>query len=204
MKDIVLATRNPHKTRELSAIFQDAGLHIRLRSLTEFAGAPDVEEDGRTLEENALKKAASAARATGYPALADDTGLEVAALGGAPGVFSARYAGPGCDYAANNEKLLRDLAGVPRESRKAAFRCAICLCGPSGKDARHFEGRLDGVISEQPAGTNGFGYDPIFFLPEQGATLAELPTGEKNRISHRAKALEALVRHLRFLEAAPR
>ncbi|HAH07774.1 MAG TPA: non-canonical purine NTP pyrophosphatase, partial [Elusimicrobia bacterium] len=111
---------------------------------------------------------------------------------------------PACDYAANNEKLLRELAGVPAEGRRAAFRCVICLCGPGGEAPRFFEGRLDGVIAERPSGTNGFGYDPLFRLPEHGRTLAELSSEEKNRISHRARALAALLRHLKSPEASIR
>ncbi|MBI5242881.1 MAG: RdgB/HAM1 family non-canonical purine NTP pyrophosphatase [Elusimicrobia bacterium] len=196
---LVLATHNPHKTAEISAMLKGAGLDLDLRSLAEFPQAPEVAEDGLTLEENARKKALAAARATGLRALADDSGLEVERLGGAPGVLSARYAGPGCDYAANNAKLLRELEGVPPEGRKAAFRCIIAFA--DGEDVLLFEGRLDGVIAERPSGTNGFGYDPVFFIPERGRTLAELAPDEKNRISHRGRALAAAARHLRLSAA---
>ena len=206
---LVLATRNPHKTAEICEILKEAGLGADFLSLADFPSAPDVPEDGLTLEDNAAAKAVSAARAARLRALADDSGLEVEALGGAPGVLSARYAGPGRDYAANNEKLLRELEGIPRPGRKAAFRCVVALALPLGDKAQApsrridgidvllFQGRLDGEIAQRPAGTNGFGYDPLFSLPEYGRTLAELSPQEKNRISHRAHALEAALGHLR-------
>lgn len=192
MAKLLLATRNSHKTREISRMLEGCGIEVL--SLDAVCGIPAVEEDRPTLEGNAEKKARACAEACGLWSLADDTGLEVAALGGAPGVHSARYAGPGCDYAANNRKLLAALAG--RSDRAAAFRCVMALCSPDGR-VTLAEGRLDGSISEAPRGTNGFGYDPVFEVPELGKTLAELSEDEKNRLSHRARALERILPHVR-------
>jgi len=157
---------------------------------------PEVEEDGETFAANARKKAQTVARLTGRLTLADDSGLEVAALDGAPGVRSARYAGEAADDAANNRKLLAALAGVPRSGRRGAFVCAMALCAPDG-DCRFFSGRLEGLIVEEPRGDGGFGYDPLFLVPEYGKTLAELPLEIKNRISHRGQALRQALEALR-------
>jgi XTP/dITP diphosphohydrolase len=190
----VIATRNRHKAAEMAQILSGSGLEFM--SLADFPAAPEVEEDGATLEENALKKARSAAAATGLPALADDTGLEVDALGGAPGVFSARYAGPACSFEANNTKLLAALEGVPTKKRAARFRCVIALAWPGGRSLGA-QGLLEGFIIDRVRGENGFGYDPIFEVSAVGKTLAELTKEEKNSISHRATALLAMVRLLR-------
>lgn len=192
LRELVLATRNPHKGEELSALLGDTG--IRIRTLAEFPDAPDVEEDGETCEANAMKKATEIARATGLPAVADDTGLEVEALGGRPGVYAARYAGEGATYEDNCRKLIRELAGVPRAQRTARFLTVAALAIPGG-EVQVTRGVLEGSITEEPAGTQGFGYDPVFFVPELGKTLAQLTPVEKNRISHRAKAF-AQVREL--------
>jgi len=181
----VLATRNPDKGRELAALLKDLGIHIR--TLAEFPDAPEVVEDGETCEANAIKKAVTIARHTKLPAAADDTGLMVEALGGRPGVHAARYAGEGATYDDNCRKLLRELAGVPRERRSARFVTVAAIADPKGK-VEVVQGALDGLITEVPAGTKGFGYDPVFFVPELGKTLAQLTPGEKNRISHRALA----------------
>lgn len=149
----------------------------------------DVEETGHTLEENATLKAVAAVEATGMAAIADDTGLFVDALGGAPGVRSSRYAGPGCTYADNVQKLLSALSSVSAETRRARFRSLVVLACPDGS-RRTFEGVLEGSIAEEPRGTGGFGYDPVFVVPD-GSTLAELPLGEKNRVSHRGAAFSA-------------
>lgn len=166
-----------------------ADLPITVRSLAEFPGAPEVVEDGATYEDNALKKARSAARFTGKPALADDTGLEVDALGGQPGLYAARFAGEGCSFQDNIRKLLHLLGDVPSERRGARFVCVIALVEPGGRE-QVVEGELRGRITEAQAGGGGFGYDPVFYAPEAGKTLAELTADEKNRISHRRRALD--------------
>ena len=166
-----------------------ADLPLTVRSLAEFPGAPDVIEDGTTYRENALKKAWSAAAFTGKPALADDTGLEVDVLGGQPGLYAARFAGEGCTFQDNILKLLHLLDGVPPERRGARFVTVIALVEPNGRE-QVVEGELRGRITESQAGVGGFGYDPVFYVPEVGTTLAELTAGEKNRISHRGRALD--------------
>ncbi len=184
---LVLATRNVHKIAELSAMLSD--LDVEILSFRDFPDLPEVVEDGETLEDNAIKKAREISLATGLPALADDTGLEVAALGGAPGVISARYAGEVCSYEDNNRKLLHELEGVPDEKRGAAFRCVVALATPSG-EVTTVEGRTDGVILREPRGDTGFGYDPIFLPNGQTLSYAEMSRDEKNALSHRGRALE--------------
>ena len=191
-RDLVLATRNRHKGAELAAIL--AGLPICIRTMDEFPDVPDVIEDGETCEANAVKKARAVAEATGLLAVADDTGLEVDALGGRPGVYAARYAGPQATYEDNCRKLLKELAGVPLDRRTARFVTVAALAAPSEK-VQVTTGRLDGLITEAQAGEQGFGYDPVFYVPDLGKTLAELSSEQKNRISHRAKAF-AQVRDL--------
>jgi XTP/dITP diphosphohydrolase len=183
--ELVLATRNRHKGEELAALLGDLG--IRIRTLDEFPGVPDVVEDGSTCEANAVKKAKEIATATGLAAVADDTGLEVDALNGRPGVYAARYAGEHATYEDNCRKLLLELSGVPRERRTARFMTVAAIALPSG-EVQIATGQLEGLIAEKPVGSRGFGYDPVFFIPELGKTLAELSADEKNRISHRAKA----------------
>jgi len=194
--EAVLATRNRHKGEELAALLADLG--IRIRTLADFPAAPDVVEDGATCDANAIKKAVEIARATGLPALADDTGLEVDALDGRPGVHAARYAGEQATYEDNCRKLLTELTGVPREKRTARFLTVAALGLPSG-ETRIASGWLDGVIAEQPAGSQGFGYDPVFVVPALGRTLAQLTAAEKNAISHRAKAFQKMKEILRRL-----
>lgn len=160
--------------------------------------APDVEETGETLEENARLKALSAARATGYWALGEDTGLEVDALGGAPGVRSARYAVDGASDEDNNAKLLRELQGVTEAQRTARFRTVMALASPDGR-VWTTEGRMEGLILSEPRGAGGFGYDPLFFSPQAGRTLAELSVKEKDAVSHRGKALRAMLSLIRDL-----
>ena len=181
----MLATRNPDKREELTALLGDLG--IKIRTLADFPDAPEVVEDGDTCRANAVKKAVAIARHTGLPAVADDTGLEVEALGGRPGVHAARYAGERATYEDNWRKLIRELDGVPQQRRRARFITVAAVAMPSGK-VEVAEGMLEGVIAEAPAGTQGFGYDPIFVVPQLGKTLAQLAPGEKNRISHRARA----------------
>ncbi len=184
---LILATRNVHKIEELSAMLSD--LNVEILSFRDFPDLPEVVEDGETLEDNAVKKAMEVSQATGLPALADDTGLEVAALGGAPGVISARYAGEACSYDDNNRKLMSELESVPDEERKAAFRCVVALAVPSGEVAT-VEGRTDGVILREPRGDMGFGYDPIFLPNGHTLSYAEMSQDEKNTVSHRGRALE--------------
>ena len=164
---------------------------VTLRSLEEYPKLPDIVEDGTSFFENALKKARTTAEFTGEIALADDSGLEVAALNGAPGIYSSRYAGDGANDAENIRKLLNDLRGVPPTERGAAFRCVLVLYRPDGR-CEAFEGVWTGRITEEPAGEGGFGYDPVFFLPDRGVTVAELAPDVKNRISHRAQAFANL------------
>ena len=198
MKEIVLATRNPHKGEELASLLGDAG--IRIRTLAEFPEAPEVEEDGETCEANAIKKAVEVARATGVTAVADDTGLEVDALNGRPGPFAARYAGEGATYEDNCRKLLRELEGVPSDRRTARFLTVAAVASPGG-EVQITQGVLEGTIAEACRGERGFGYDPVFYIPRLGKTLAELTPEEKNRISHRATAFSQLREHLKVLSS---
>ena len=191
---LVLATANRDKVRELRELAGD--LPVRLVSLADFPGFPRVAEDAETPEGNAAKKARAAALLTGEVCAADDTALEVDALGGAPGVHAARYAGPECDYAANNRKLLDELSGTPGPERTARFVTVAALAAP-GATVLTFRGERPGRIAEEPRGVNGFGYDPIFIDDELGVTLAEMSPEAKNRISHRAMAFQKLFAHLR-------
>lgn len=186
MRKLVVATRNQKKLRELAALLAD--LPVEVVGLDRFPGTPEVEETGTTFAENARLKALAAARSTGQWAVADDSGLEVDALDGRPGVRSARFAGPGATDEANNALLLQLLRDVPPERRRGRFRCAIAIASPTGETWVD-EGVCEGVIAEAPRGEGGFGYDPLFIVPELGRTFAELPAEEKNRISHRARAL---------------
>lgn len=193
---VVLGTRNAHKVDELRALLE--GLPLEILSLSDFPDVPEVMEDGATLDDNAVKKATTVAAHTGLPSLADDTGLEVEALGGAPGVRSARYSGEDANTARNNEKLLSDLNGVPRERRSAAFRCVVALAIPGG-GVSTVEGVTRGVILEEPRGEGGFGYDPLFLPDGHDRTYAEMTAVEKNAVSHRGKAIKragALLREL--------
>lgn len=193
MKELLVATGNRGKLREFEHLL--AGVVERIRSLTDFPDIGAAIEDGETFEENAVKKARHAALASGLPAIADDSGLVVDALGGRPGVYSARFAGEGAGDAANNDRLLAELAELGSEQRSAAFRSVIALCMPNG-DCRTFAGEVRGLILAAPAGEGGFGYDPLFLVPEYGKTMAELPLTVKNRISHRGKAFALLKEYL--------
>lgn len=184
---LVLATRNAGKTREIREFLED--FPVEIKNLDDFGPIPSVEEDGATFEENAYKKAYFTAKVLGLPALADDSGLEVEALGGAPGVHSARYAGPGATDAENNAKLLREMEG--KTNRAAAFVCVISIAVPSGL-ALTYEARCEGLIAEAPDGNSGFGYDPVFYYPSLKRTFARLSAEEKNRVSHRGNALAEL------------
>lgn len=196
---LLLATRNRHKLEEIRACFNLA--HLDIVSALDLPDLPEVEEDGDTLEANAEKKAATLARLTGLWALADDTGLEVDALDGAPGVYSARYAGSGATYADNCRKLLGALRNESR--RTARFRCVIALSDPAG-ETRWVEGCCEGVILHAPRGEGGFGYDPVFQPDGHGETFAEMASAAKNAISHRGRALQrAAAAWDRFLALEP-
>lgn len=186
---LLIATSNRGKLREVQAVL--ASMPVRLKTLTDFPGIPEPIEDGATFEENARKKALHYAGLTTYLTLADDSGLEVDALGGAPGVYSARFAGVRGDDAANNARLIAALLGVPAERRTARFRCVVALA-VSDKVLAVASGAMEGLIVDDPRGHNGFGYDPHFFIPEFGMTAAQLPPEQKNRISHRGRALAAM------------
>ncbi len=183
---LVLATNNRHKIAEIESILD--GLDVEIVTKDAYTDFPDVDETGATLEENAIMKAEAIQRFTGLPSMADDSGLEVDALGGLPGVSSARYAGPGCTFADNNAKLLKALEGVADEKRTARFRCVIAVCFSKGNVAVA-EGRVEGVITSAPRGRQGFGYDPVFLIPHLGLTFAEMPADQKNSMSHRGKAV---------------
>jgi XTP/dITP diphosphohydrolase len=184
---LVLATRNAGKTEELRRLLAD--FPVVIKNLADFGPIPPVKEDGLTFEDNAVKKATSTAKSLGLPALADDSGLTVQALGGAPGVRSARYAGEQASDADNNAKLLRELRDV--ENRAAAFVCVIAIAVPWGPSLV-YDGRCEGLIAKEPVGTGGFGYDPVFFYPPLHKTFAQLTTEEKNEVSHRGRALREL------------
>jgi len=189
LETLLVATGNPGKLAEIQTLLAPAG--IRIVAPAEAGWDPRVPEDGATLEANALLKARAGCRATGLPTLADDSGLFVEALDGAPGVHSARYAGPAEDPAANCAKLLQALSGVPAEERGAAFRCVIALVLPEGPE-HLFQGACAGRIAAAPRGTGGFGYDPLFEVVEAQATFAEMPGEQKHGFSHRGRALAAL------------
>jgi XTP/dITP diphosphohydrolase len=191
---LVMATQNAGKVREMAELLRDLG--VRLLSLADFPEIPDIPEEGATFADNAATKAKTVARLTGLPALADDSGLEVEALHGRPGVFSARYAkdrtgGQPPSDQDNWQKLLDELRGVPQEKRSARFVCEIALVFPDGRLITT-RGELAGFIALKPQGTKGFGYDPVFYVPEYRATVAELDLATKNRISHRGEALRKL------------
>ena len=186
-RPLVLATRNQGKIEEFRALLAD--FDVDIKSLEDFGPIPPVEEDGETFEDNAYKKAHFTARALGFPAFADDSGLTVDALGGQPGVFSARYAGEGARDEDNNRKLLKALDG--KADRKAAFQCVIAIAVPRGP-ALIYEGRCEGEITLEERGENGFGYDPVFFYPPLDKTFAQLSREEKNRVSHRGQAMAEL------------
>ncbi|PYI52187.1 non-canonical purine NTP pyrophosphatase [Paenibacillus flagellatus] len=211
-EELIVATRNAGKTKEFAKLFEPLG--ILVRSLNDFPDAPDIVEDGETFADNAWKKARTIAEAYGLPALADDSGLCVDRLGGRPGVYSARYAGEGATDADNNAKLLRELGalGEPdafdpaaeeaarhtgvRLLSPARFVCALALVDPAEEAPVQVEGSCAGYVIDRPLGEQGFGYDPLFFLPDLGATMAQLPLERKNAVSHRALALRLLQERL--------
>ncbi len=196
---LVLATRNGDKIREIAAIY--AHLDLDLHTLREWPAIGNLPEDAATYADNATGKAAAVAAATGLTALADDSGIEIDALGGEPGVHSRRFLGEAATDADRNARVLALLEGVPDPRRTARYRAAVAVARPGG-DARVFEGTCEGVIARHPRGRHGFGYDPIFFVPQHGRTMAELPPETKNQISHRARALRAAEPYLAALRQA--
>lgn len=191
---IVLATHNAGKIRELKTILQPLGYDVKaVHEICPHIEEP--EETGKTFAENARLKATYYLKATGLPCLADDSGIIADALQGRPGVYSARFAGPECDDEKNNQKLIQELSAFPPEKRTAYYACVLVLLFPDGREIEA-EGRCQGVIRDFYAGSNGFGYDPLFYVPAEGKTMAELSMDEKNAISHRGKALRKLVEAL--------
>ncbi len=184
---LVIATRNKGKTAEIRSLLSN--FPITVANLDDFGPIPEVKEEGETFDENAYQKASFASRILGFPALADDSGLLVEALGGAPGVYSARYAGKNATDEQRCLKLLEELQGV--SNRKAVFECVISVAVPTGA-ALTYEASCEGIITERLQGTNGFGYDPVFYYPPLDKTFAEMTQEEKNRVSHRGKALQEL------------
>ena len=189
---IVVATRNRHKVREIAVLLAEAGLALDTVTIDDVAPDAALVENEDTFEGNALAKARQAAAACGLPAIADDSGIEVDALGGAPGVRSARWAGEPCDDARNNEKMLREMASVTAVKRTARYRCAAAFVDPGRNLEIVRSGACEGLLLAEPRGSGGFGYDPLFLIPSLGRTMAEIDLDEKNRLSHRAAAFRAL------------
>ena len=193
---IVIATRNRHKAVELKTLLHGAGYDaVQLDEIDPDNKIPEVEETGTTFKENALLKAQAIAKATGLPAIGDDTGLEVDILGGAPGIFSARYSGENCTYEDNVKKLLRELSDVPDDRRTACFKTVAVYVHKETELSA--EGVVEGVITEKEEGVGGFGYDPVFSVLDMKKTYAQLADEEKNRVSHRGKAIRSLIEKLR-------
>lgn len=197
--EILLATGNRGKVKELQEMLEK---DIKVLSLSDYPGFPEVEETGKTFAENALLKARRAALFSGLVSLADDSGLEVDALKGAPGVYSARFAGEPKSDERNIDKLLSELEGVPEKDRTARFRCSLALVTPDGREYLT-EGTVEGIILEERRGTGGFGYDPVFYLPALAKTMAELSLEEKNRLSHRAQAFRKALPILKDISFNP-
>lgn len=190
---IVFASGNEGKVKEVSSILSETG--IELVSLNNYSNVPEIIEDGQSFQENALKKARIISEFTGEIVLADDSGLQVDVLNGEPGIYSARYAGPKATDVENNTKLLAKLKNIPAEKRAASFYCVLVLYEKDGS-YNSFEGKWQGQIIDERRGTNGFGYDPIFWVPELKMTAAELPSGIKNKMSHRGQAVAKLKNRL--------
>lgn len=191
---LVIATHNADKLREIRRLLSRGAYDVR--GLDEFPPPYTVRETGKTLEANALLKARRAVKETGCAALSDDTGLEIAALGGRPGVYSARFAGSGCSYADNTRKVLRLMEGIKRGQRRAVFRTVVAFVTPEGHE-KIFEGRCAGFITDEAQGARGFGYDPVFEPRGVGRTFAQMTLAQKNKISHRAKAFTRAAAYLR-------
>jgi XTP/dITP diphosphohydrolase len=187
--EVIVATRNKGKIREIREALK--GLGLRIHALSDFSGVPEIEEDGESFAENALKKARFYSKYFGKLTIADDSGLEVDGLNGLPGIYSARYAGERASSQENNRKLLKELGGLPISERGARFKCVLAVVSPDGREVIA-EGSCRGRIGFREKGKRGFGYDPLFILPKYGKTMAELSLGEKNRVSHRGKALRKL------------
>jgi len=203
---LLVATTNPGKFAEVQAFL--GGLPLKVVTLRSLANPPEVIENGSTFEENALKKARTLADYSGLLTLADDSGLEVDALAGAPGIYSARYAGKEGDDELNNQKLLGELAGFPENQRTARFVCALALCAPQSRGMRGMKDRIvretcEGRIAFEPKGAHGFGYDPLFFYPPLGKTFGEIDRAVKANVSHRGKALMKLAQILPTLVQLP-
>lgn len=189
MKEVIIATKNPGKAREFEHIFASRGIEVK--TLLDFPEIPEVEETGTTFEENAILKAEAVSRALNRMVIGDDSGLMIDALEGRPGIYSARYAGEQKNDQNNTNKVLSELENVPEEKRTARFYCALAVAVPGQKPIT-VSGTCEGRILEEQRGTNGFGYDPVFYVPEKGLAMAELSSDEKNKISHRANALKKL------------
>jgi len=189
MKQVIIATKNAGKAKEFEHIFNQ--YNVVVKSLLDFEGIEEIVEDGQTFEENALIKARAIAKQFNQVVIADDSGLEVDALDGRPGVYSARYAGEGRNDQANIEKVLSELEGIPTQERSARFVCALALVTPEGEESV-VRGTCEGQILSECIGNEGFGYDPIFYLPELGKTMAQIPKSQKNVLSHRAEAFKKL------------
>lgn len=199
MKEVLIATNNLGKAKDFETLFEPFG--VKVLTLNDLDGAIDVEETGVTFEENAILKAETVARLLGKVVIADDSGLEIDALDGAPGVYSARYAGTEKSDDANIDKVLSELVAVPADGRTARFRCVLAVAGP-GIETETFSGSCEGLIHTERKGTNGFGYDPIFYVPQQERMMAELSAQEKSLISHRGAALAKLkVKLPQFMES---
>lgn len=192
-KTIIIATNNEGKAKEFNELFTSYG--YKIKTLLDFPEIGDVPETGNTFAENAFQKASAISKELNTIVLADDSGLEVDALNGKPGIYSARFAGEHGNDVKNNQKLLAALEGLPLEERTANFHCSLVMVGPD-KEPLHVEGEVDGQILEEERGRHGFGYDPLFYLPELDQTMAELPSEQKNKISHRARAIEKLKEYL--------
>ena len=188
MKELIVASRNKGKVNEIKELL--AGLPFKVTSLFDYPHIPEIIEDGKTYRANALKKAREIALATGKMAMADDSGIEVKALGNAPGIYSARFAGEGASEKARNKKLFRMLKGVPMHKRQARYRCVIALVDARGKELGVVQGTCSGFVTTRDIGTNGFGFDPLFLLKRYNKTFGQLPPALKAKISHRARALK--------------
>jgi XTP/dITP diphosphohydrolase len=193
-RTLLVATHNQGKVREFAEMLSD--LDLEWLSLDDIGLEKDVDETGQTFKENAILKAETYASETGYFTLADDSGLEVDALNGEPGIYTARYGGAGLDHEGRYRLLLKNMEGVKGDDRSARFRCVIGLATPDGLVGTA-EGVCEGMIAEAPAGDGGFGYDPVFFLPDRGLTMAQVPSSVKHQISHRGRALKAIESLLR-------
>ncbi|OMP67524.1 XTP/dITP diphosphatase [Domibacillus epiphyticus] len=202
MNEVIIATKNEGKAREFVQMFEPYGIVVK--TLIDYPELPDVEETGETFAENALLKAESAARLTGRPAIADDSGIVIDALDGRPGVYSARYAGLEKDDKANNRKVLEELDGVEEEKRSARFTCVLAVSFPDNREPIIVEGACEGRIAYEDQGVNGFGYDPLFIPDGFDGTMAQMKAAEKNAISHRAIALQKLRAALPELAGEPK